>query len=204
MSTSPKHQLINNSIINILELLEDIERSPGNYINNAQILNALKSQGGICALNLDLFILNKQIAIRPISLNTLKKRLSDNHSDTNFQRFNRLRLQAQMAMKKLSEELIAPKKTARSAMKDQIEELKASVATLHAVNMVLIQALEVNRRDLITISDTANTGLRQKRINDAINRMINILSLNPPPFDDMAISSMRKHLQLVPNEKKIR
>jgi hypothetical protein len=66
--------------------------------------------------------------------------------------------------------------------------------------MVLIQALEVNRRDLITIADTANTGLRQKRIKDAINRIIKILGLNPAPFDDVTILSMKKHLQLVPHD----
>lgn len=67
--------------------------------------------------------------------------------------------------------------------------------------MVLVQALEVNRRDLITIGDTPNTGLRQKRINDAIKRIIKILGLNPAPFDDVAILSMNNHLKLVPHEK---
>lgn len=201
MRKLPKRELIDQSIDNIFKLLTEIGYSPGRYVDNKQILNSLKSQGNLCALDLDFSVQDKQFAIRPISLNTLKKRLSDNYPDRNFQHLDKLRLQAQVAIRKFSEESIVPKKTVRSALEDQIEELKASVATLHAVNMVLIQALEVNRRDLITIFDTANTGLRQKRISDAINRIVKILGLNPPPFDDVTILSMRNHLQLVPNEK---
>ncbi|MCY1298443.1 hypothetical protein D9M70_479330 [compost metagenome] len=204
MSTLPKRELIDQSIGNIFKLLSDIACSPGSYVENKQVFNALKSQGSLCALDLDFTIQNKKFAIRPISLNTLKKRLSDNYSDKNFQHLDKLRVQAQAAIRKFSEELTTPKKRTRSALEDQIEELKTSVATLHAVNMVLIQALEVNRRDLITISDTPSTGLRQKRINDAINRIIKILSLNPAPFDDVTILSMKKHLQSVPNEKENR
>lgn len=201
MSKLPKRELIDQSIANIFTLLTDIGCSPGCYVDNEQILNSLKSQGNLCALDLDFAVQDKPFAIRPMSLNTLKKRLSNNYPDRNFQHLDKLRLQAQLAIKKFSENLTAPKKTTRYALEDQIEELKVSVATLHAINMVLIQALEVNRRDLITILDTVNTGLRQKRINDAINRIVKILGLNPPPFDDVTILSMRNHLQLVPNEK---
>ncbi|MDH4559701.1 hypothetical protein DM872_14010 [Pseudomonas taiwanensis] len=201
MSTLPKRELIDQSIGNIFKLLSDIAYSPGSYVENKQVFNALKSQGNLCALDLDFTVQDEQLAIRPISLNTLKKRLSDNSSDINFQHLDKLRVQAQAAIRKFSEDLTTPKKKTRSALEDQIEELKKSVATLHAVNMVLIQALEVNRRDLITISDTPSTGLRQKRINDAINRIIKILNLNPAPFDDITILSMKKHLQSVPNEK---
>lgn len=204
MNALSKRELIDQSIENIFNLLKDIGHSPGNYVDNEQILNALKSQGSLCALNLEFSILDKPLAIRPISLNTLKKKLSDNYSDKSFQHLDKLRMQAQVAIRKFSEELTTPKKRVRAALQDQIEELKTSVDTLHAVNMVLVQALEVNRRDLITISDTANTGLRQKRINDAINRIIKILGLNPPPFDDVTILSMNKYLQLVPSEKENR
>ena len=201
MSTISKRDLINQSIENIFKLLTDIVHSPGNYVHSEQILIGLKSQGSLCALDLEISIQNKQFTIRPVSLNTLKKRLSEDHSDNNFHKLNKLRVQAQEAIRKLSEERTTPKKRSHSALKDQIGKLKASVTMLHAVNMVLVQALEVNRRDLITISDTANTGLRQRRINDAINRIVKILGLNPAPFDDVTILSMKTQLQLVPSEK---
>lgn len=201
MSTLPKRELIDQSIGNIFKLLTDIGCSPDRYVDNERVLTALKSQGSLCGLDLEFSIQEKHLAIRPISLNTLKKRLSDNYSDKNFQHLDKLRVQAQVAIRKFSEERTTPKKRSRSALEDQIEELKTSVATLHAVNMILVQALEVNRRDLITISDTANTGLRQRRINDAINRIVKILGLNPAPFDDVTILSMKTQLQLVPSEK---
>lgn len=62
--------------------------------------------------------------------------------------------------------------------------------------MVLLQVLEVNRRDLLTISDTANASLRQKRIDDALSRMISILGLNPPPFSQLKTVSPTSPLKL--------
>lgn len=201
MNTLSKRDLINQSIENIFKLLTDIVCSPRNYVQNKQILIGLKSQGSLCALDLELSIQNKHFKIRPVSLNTLKKRLSENHSESNFHKLDKLRVQAQEAIQKFSEEQNTPNKKSHSALKDQIGELKSSVAMLHAVNMVLVQALEVNRRDLITISDTTNTGLRQRRINDAINRIVKILGLNPAPFDEVTILPMKAQLQLVPSEK---
>jgi hypothetical protein len=204
MRTITKRELIDHSIESIFRLLIDIGRSPEAYAENEQILNALKSQGGLCSLDMEFSIRDEQFAISPISLNTLKKRLTEHNVDRNFQYLDRLRTSAQGAINKFALELTAPKKRSRSALVDQAEELKASISSLQAVNMVLIQALEVNRRDLITIADTASTGLRQKRINDAINRIIKILGLNPPPFDDVTLLTMKKHLQLVPHDQTTR
>ncbi|WP_161897918.1 hypothetical protein [Pseudomonas yangonensis] len=201
MSPLPKRELIDQSISNIFKLLVDIGQSPGDYTDNEKVLNALKSQGGLCSLDIEFFIQDESFTIHPISLNTLKKRLADNEPNKDFQHLEKLRAHAQNAISKLSKELTPPNKRTRSALEDQVEELKASISTLQAVNMVLIQALEINRKDLITISDTTNTGLRQKRINDAINRIIKILGLNPAPFDDVTVLSMKNHLQLVPNGK---
>lgn len=201
MSTLTKREQIEQSIDGIFKLLHEIRREPGSYAENEQVLHALKSQGYLCALEMEFWIRDEQVKIQPISLNTLKKKLAGNGPDRDFTYLDKLRTHAQDAIAKFSEEPPEPKKRSRSAIESQIENLKASVSSLHAVNMVLVQALEVNRRDLITIADTANTGLRQKRINDAINRIIKILGMNPAPFDDTSILSMEKHLKLVPNDK---
>lgn len=201
MSTFSKRELIDQSIENIFRLLIEVGSSPGNYVDAEQIVNALKSQGSLCSLNIEFSIGYEQLTIRPISLNTLKQRLAENGLDRDFHHLDKLRMHALSAIKSFDEELAAPKKRTRSALEDQVGELRSSIATLHAVNMVLVQALEICRRDLITISDTPSTGLRQKRINDAINRIIKILGLNPAPFDDVTVLSMKKHLELVSNEK---
>ncbi|WP_448090811.1 hypothetical protein [Pseudomonas azerbaijanoccidentalis] len=204
MSTLSKREVIDHSIESIFCLLIDIEYSPGTYAKNKQVLDALKSQGSLCSLEMRFSIRDEHFVIRPISLNTLKKRLTGLEVDRNFQHLDKLRVNAQEAIRKFNEELATPKKRTRSALEIQVEELKASISSLQAVNMVLIQALEINRRDLITIADTTNMGLRQKRVNDAINRIIKILGLNPAPFDDVAILSTKKHLKLVPHDQAIR
>lgn len=201
MNTLPKRELIDQSIENIFRLLIEVGSFPGNYVNAEHIVTALKSQGNLCSLDFEFSIGNEQLTIHPLSLNTLKKRLAKNGLDRDFQHLDKLRVLALDTIKSFGKELAAPKKRTRSALENQVEELKSSIATLHAVNMVLVQALEVNRRDLITISDTPSTGLRQKRINDAINRIIKILGLNPAPFDDVTVLSMKKHLELVSSEK---
>ncbi|MGY2096059.1 hypothetical protein [Pseudomonas simiae] len=201
MSTLTKREQIDQSIESIFRLLEDVCRAPGAYAENEKVLHALKSQGCLCALDAEFSIRNEQVAIKPISLNTLKKRLAENGPDRDFIYLDKLRAHAQAAITALSEDPPVQKKRSNSALEQQVEELKASVSQLHAVNMVLIQALEVNRRDLITIADTPGTGLRQKRIKDAIDRVIRILRMNPAPFDDITLLSTEKHLKLVPNEK---
>lgn len=204
MSTVSKREQIDQSIDSIFRLLIDIARSPDNYSQNEQVLNALKSQGGLCSLEMEFSIRDENFSIRPISLNTLKKRLTQPDAERDFQHLDRLRSHAQQMIYKFEEQQAAPKKRSRTALEEQVDELKDTISSLQAVNMVLIQALEVNRRDLITIADTANTGLRQKRIKDAINRIIKILGLNPAPFDDVTILSMKKHLQLVTHDQTTR
>lgn len=201
MTTLPKRELIDQSIENIFRLLIEVASFPENYVNAGHIVTALKSQGRLCSLNFEFYIGEERLTIRPLSLNTLKKRLAKNGLDRDFEHLNKLRMHTLEVIKKFGEKLSTPNKRTRTALENQLEELKSSITTLHAVNMVLVQALEINRRDLITISDTSSTGLRQKRINDAINRIIKILGLNPAPFDDVTVLFKKNHLELVSNEK---
>ncbi|HGA2317390.1 MULTISPECIES: hypothetical protein [Pseudomonas putida group] len=202
MST-PKRTLINQSIDAMFELLSDICQRPRHYEHNEQVIAALQSQGGLCNLDIDFSINDKQFSIRPLSLNTLKKRLSENGAERDLSYLDRLRSHAMAGLAKLQENPVKVQdKRSLSGLADKVEELEAEVASLQAANMVLIQALDVNRRDLISILDTTLEGLRQKRIKDAVNRIIRILSLNPTPFNDVSLLSTKSHLQLVPNEKK--
>ncbi len=201
MSTLRKRELIDRSIDGIFSLLYEITREPGKYVGNEQIVEALKSQGNLCALDMESPIKDEPWCIQPISLNTLKKRLSENGPDRDFALLDKLRVHAQQAIFKFDDKLIKPKSRSRTALEDQILDLKASVSSLQAVNMVLVQALEVNRRDLITLLGVTNTGLRQSKTQKAIDRIIKILSINPAPFDDVTVLSVQQHLQVVPNGK---
>ncbi|MGX1173977.1 hypothetical protein [Pseudomonas sp. R151218B TE3479] len=201
MTTLSKRELIDRSIEGIFALLYEIARTPASYVGNEQILEALKSQGNLCTLDMESEIQGKPLRIQPISLNTLKKRLSDNGPDRDFALLDKLRVHAQQAILGVNDKQAEPKKRSLKGLEDQIADLEASVASLHAVNMVLVQALEVNRRDLISLLSMTNVGLRQSKTQKAIDRIIKILSINPAPFDDVTILSMQKHLQVVPNGK---
>lgn len=203
MKNLTKRELIDQSIDNMFSLLSEIGCHPSNFVAYENVVRALSSQGGLCALNIDFQIESNQYSIQPMSLNTLKKRLLNNGPDRDFEYLDRLRVHALMAITRHNAPpIIAPKKRTKSFLESRMSESESSLSRLHAVNMVLIQVLEVNRRDLLTISQTTNTEIRQKRINDAINRIIKILSLNPAPYDDLTLISKQTHLQLVSNEKK--
>lgn len=202
MKNQSKRELIDVSIDNIFKLLIDICRSPNTYIDNVKLVTALKSQGSLCDLDMEFSIDGTIFTIHPLSLNTLKSRTIHNIHEKSLPQLDKLRRSALRAiLGNEQKHSNTSKKRTRSALEDQIVKLKDSVHKLHAANLVLIQALAINRRDLITISKTNSNGLRQKRIDDALNRIIKILNLNPEPFDDIAIFSIT-HLELVHNEKK--
>lgn len=182
MKTETKRELIDRSICNIFRLLSDIINHPGSYIEDQQVIIALRSQGRLSSLALEFTVDNERLTINPISLNTLKKRLTESAPPNNFECLNQLRNHAQIALSRHGKEKSGSSKRSLAALLDQVANLKSSISSLHAVNMVLLQVLEVNRRDLLTISNTDNASLRQKRIDDALSRMIRILGLNPPPF----------------------
>lgn len=202
MKKKPKQKIIDVSINSIFLLLLDACRFPTAYSNNLKFIAALKSQGSLCSLDMEFSVDGVCYSILPLSLNTLKNKTKNNTYEKSLPFLDKLRRQAKKAILETS----APSATtftkrSKSALEDKIQKQKDSIDQLHAINLVLTQALAINRRDLLTIANTNNNGLRQKRINDAIDRIIKILSLNPEPFNDVAILSMKTHLELVNNEK---
>jgi hypothetical protein len=196
-----KRELIQQSITSIFTLLTEIRNQPEAYIENNVITKALRSQSGLCNLDISFSSDGQTYSIRPLSLNTLKQKLATSNSFENFDHFNRLRLLANDSLANHRPKPSKEKKRTKLGLQDTVEKLKNSIEVLHSVNMVLLQALATNMKDLKTIKDTPNTGLRQKRIDDAMQRMTLILTLNPAPFDDVSLPISRKHLRLVSDEQ---
>lgn len=201
MTTETKRELIDRSICNIFRLLSDIIDHPGSHAEDQHVINALRSQGRLSSLALEFTIDNERLTINPISLNTLKNRLTASAPPNNFECLNQLRNHAQIALSRYGKEKSSPPKRSSAALLEQVANLKSSISSLQAANMILLQALEVNRRDLLTISNTANTSLRQKRIDDAISRMIYILGLTPPPFAKLKTVSPTSPLKLASDDE---
>lgn len=197
-----KQDQVKASIEGRFRLLTHIYENPEKYAADRNMVEILATQGSLCNLDTIITIDSVSITIKPISLNTLKKWLSLKGPSENFEHLNKLRCQALERIKspiaEPAEPELKPNKRTRTGLVLKVSDLEATIAKLHAVNMVLIQALEVNRRDLLTISRTTRNGDRQQHIEKAINRIIKILSLNPSPYDDVALLTLKPSLQLVP------
>lgn len=203
-----KQEKVRSSIENRFILLRKIVSTPEEFKQHDHLFTALATQGNLCKLNITITADPEQLVITPISLNTLKKWLSKNNTGDNFEHLDKLRLRALQELNKPAnnnqEQESTFKNRTRSSLEFETKNLKSKISELHAVNMVLIQALEVNRRDLLSISRTVSDSDRQQRIEKSINRIIKILSINPAPFDDISLLSMKPSLQVVNNEKKNR
>lgn len=203
-----KQDKIRDSIENRFLLLADIIKHPKKYIDNEVLTTALITQGNYCKLKATITTDTLNIILQPLSLNTLKKWLSDKGPGEDFEHFNKLRIRALQSINAQPDNSIehaqAPTNRSRSALENKIKKLESTISELHAANMILIQALDVNRRDLITISRTNGNGDRQQRIEKSINRIIKILSLNPAPYDDVSLLTIKPTLKVIENEKKTR
>lgn len=197
MKKDTKKNIIDNSITAIFILLRDILNSPGNYITNEKIKDALKTQGSLCSLDFKFSAENLEYHINPMSLNTLKKTLDENNPTKNFSHLNKLRLQAKNSISNYNTTPSKTRSRTKAGLDTYNSELEAEIHSLHRINMVLLQALANNIKDFNTIERTPNAGLRQNRIQKAIGRTVQTLSLNPTPFDDISLINSRKHLQLV-------
>lgn len=200
MSGLSKRALIEKSITAMFALVREAHANPEAFIDNQVVIKALRSQGGLCKLDLSFSCRGKDYAIRPISLNTVIKFLNSGETPEDFAYLDRHRLQAFNALTSFKAKPSKEKKRTKSGLEDTVRELKDYIDILHATTDVLLQTLAINKRDLQAIRDTPNTGLRQKRIDDALSRMTLILSLNPEPFDGKPATVERKHLRLVTNE----
>jgi hypothetical protein len=200
MSRLSKQELIEQSIRGIFILLKEIRSNPDHFVENKVIVMALRSQGGLCKLDLTFTSGGQEYCIKPVSLNTLKQKLDNSETVDDFHYLNKERLAASEALTDFEVKPSKERKRTKSGLEDTVSELKSYIDILHATTDVLLQTIATSRRDLKTIRDTPNTGLRQKRIDDALQRMTLILSLNPEPFNSSTSPIDRKHLRLVNND----
>jgi hypothetical protein len=201
MNSVSKKEQIGQSIISIFILLKKIQTNPENYFENEAITKSLRNQSNLCKLYYTFMSDGCEHHIFPLSLNTIKHKLSNSDIPGTFEELNTLRLLALDSIRNYRSPQKNVKKRNKSGLEDTIRELNASVASLHSTNMVLLQAIVTSINDLKTIKDTPNTGLRQKRIDDALQRITLILSINPTPYNDVTSAYPLKNLRLITNDQ---
>jgi len=195
-----KRELIERSIEAMFALLKEVQANPASYLEDTVILKALKSQGGVCKLDYAFTSGGRDYHIKPLSLNTVKQKLDSSITVEDFHYLNKQRSLANEAVTKFTHKPSKERARTKAGLEDTVQELKDYIDTLHATTDVLLQALWINRRDFKTIRDTQSLGLRQQRIDAALQRMSLILSLNPEPFNGVGNPVDRKHLRVVTNE----
>lgn len=166
------------SILSLRELLTHISRMPSDVKNHPLLLDALKSQGALFKYT------NEELRITPMSLNT-SKRIADKYTDGGFQVIDRLRLSAINAINNEFDKGNSSNKKTKSGLCSMVEELEADVEILKSTNFALIHCLTRVVSDIKSISIIENNEARKFQCNEAIRRLISIISLNPPPFDQI-------------------
>ena len=201
MSNLTKQARVDEAVKCLFEFLADIIVHPQKYLDDSELPAALKSQAKLCALIRDFTLADEHKRLVPVSLNSLKQRLLESdRKDRSIHIFDRMRKLALQKIQSASSPIDSTRSRSKSGLEAKIEALENTIDGLHAANLVLLQALDVNMRDLKAIADTPNAALSKQRINDAINRIIKILSLNPDPFNDLNILQPISHLRVVSNE----
>lgn len=178
-SKKNKSQIIQNSIISLGILLNDILKSPEKYSDNRYIRKSLNSQGGMASIDHNSYIGDTSIQIKPMSLTTLKSKISIYNQDISFELIDSLRLEACEAIDRIKQKDRAPKTSTKLGLQEQIKILKSDLESQREANYHLLQALSVAMNSIENIQNEPNQNIREKFGKDAIEALIKILTLKP-------------------------
>jgi hypothetical protein len=173
---------ITDSILARIELLERIISSPKKFIDDNVIKQALKSQRGLALLSYTVDIETGR-SIFPMSITTLKARISTVSDGFNWESFDKLRVQALGSINSYSHSDIQSPTQTKLALKDQLKDLNNELENQREINLRLIQALTKSVAEIETVRSTNKEDLRTKRARDAIESINQILGLNDFPFN---------------------
>lgn len=180
-----KSQQIAESILARISLLEHILATPKEFVNDEVIRKALKSQGGLSNLNYTFGTNDLFFKIYPISITTLKAKVSTVSEGLTWETFDALRVQAldviEYAARKAND---SPKQT-KLGMKEALETLETELENQREINFRLIHALTRAVGEIESIQSTTKADLRAKRARDAIEIINKILGLNDYPFNNI-------------------
>lgn len=183
------------------ELLRLIVSEPKAYAGNDELLTALKSQGRTALLEIEFTNENGTHTTSPMSLNTLKH-YADELFDRGFDGLNDLRMSALNAILAFRERSKGSNKRTKEGLRKSVEELEYTLEEHRKINFILLQGLSEALGSIKSVRDAPDTKIRQNRANDALAKLRAIVSLNPPPFDQLTEASSVVDLDSYRNDKK--
>lgn len=164
-------------------LMVDIIKKPAQFCGDADLLSALKSQGGVAKLRRSIVGDSGEILeTYPMSLNSLKT-YADEYVSGGFKSLNDLRLKAidslHIAIKREEQ---ANKRT-RSGLTLKVAQLEHELELLRQTNMIMTRALSESLNQFVNIRDASSDVLRRKFSQDATETLRAILTMAMPPFN---------------------
>ncbi|WP_343350951.1 hypothetical protein [Pseudomonas sediminis] len=182
------------SIESTRTLLLAIIDTPSKYLDEPIIRDSLISQGSLAKLELEIDLEGEPLRIRPLSINTFKKRCEE-RIPGGFPAIDRLRKSAALAINK--EEQKPPKKNnrTRESILEQLAEANLSLDVHKRSNLILLQTLSDVRSKLDGVVSAQDEATRKVRAAEILKRISAITSLNPemyqiPPIQKAAVVSI--------------
>ncbi|WP_122282634.1 hypothetical protein [Pseudomonas syringae group genomosp. 3] len=163
-------------------LLRAIIRQPAIFSGNVEVLNALKSQGGIAKLELSFNDNGLNTTKNRTSTNTLKTH-SDRFLDGGFKGIDELRKHALIAIDTYNNRLKLPNKRTQAGLSRYVQELESQLDNHQRANFLLLQGLGLAVSQLRNIRSNIDPELLEHRAKELIKTLTSLVTINPPPFD---------------------
>lgn len=173
----------------IRKILLAIIQAPGQFCEDEDLQNSLKSQGGIAKLKYEVTIDQEDVHKTSMSLNTLK-RYADDLFDRGFEDLDQLRIKAREAIQMHLDRERRPDSRSRPGLLLKVQELEEELEKHRSTNFLLLQAISSAMAAIKGVRDASDEEIREKRAKDGIDRIRAIASLNPHPFDQVKPSTV--------------
>ena len=194
-----KSNLVIASILGRISLLESILQNPKSYTSDANIIKALSSQGSLASLSYTFTSHDKTLTILPLSVTTLKAKISTVSDGLTWESFDSLRLQAReciLEAARISDSL--PKQT-KLGLKKSLAHAESELENQREINFRLVQALSKTVGSIRDSLGITKADLRAKHAEEVIETIYMILGLNDYPFNKVGRSAVI--LPLTPDRK---
>lgn len=165
----------NQSILSLRDLLHDITSRPEVYLEEVEIIQALKSQGSLAKLSIE------PKCISQSSINT-QKRIADNILEGGFEELDQLRKTAIMAVENIAYANKHPDKETRSGLLLTIAKLESEKQSLKEELLLLTLAFDKSLRQGVRYASQADASI-QALCKKEQRELMDILSLRKHPIN---------------------
>ncbi|MDZ5436773.1 hypothetical protein T3H00_29480 [Pseudomonas fluorescens] len=178
-----KSKAVVDSILARISLLESILQSPKTYISDENIIRALSSQGSLASLTHTFMSNEETFTILPLSVTTLKAKISTVSDGLTWESFDALRLQARDCILQAARTSDSLPKQTKLGLKESLANAEAELENQREINFRLIQAISKTVGSIRDSLSITKAELRAKHAEETIQTIYKVLGLNDFPFN---------------------